>query len=245
MILPWSYHRSIKCAWFTVVRPEKNGRFCMNDYDGSTFWSDNQIKKSNKTLEDYSAILVDEAQFALGRKIRIIAGMCWKNSRLYFPAMWKIWYPQKKLTEERITYENKKRNLPVKYRKRKSAVPYKSTAPHRHKPSRPLQTVKLPKSQMPSRQTEEHQALLRTNIIKASEIKTYIQDSGWCICDSCSCRRCFYGWNILSGNYFGTPEQAFDSSEVFTNALAAKENMRTESFAQKLCVSSKGNVWSY
>ena len=42
----------------------------------------------------------------------------------------------------------------------------------------------------------------------------------------------FYGWNILSGNYFGTPEQAFDSSEVFTNALAAKENMRTESFAQ-------------
>ena len=41
---------------------------------------------------------------------------------------------------------------------KKSAVPYKSTAPHRHKPSRPLQTVKLPKSQMPSRQTEEHQA---------------------------------------------------------------------------------------
>ena len=39
---------------------------------------------------------------------------------------------------------------------KKSAVPYKSAAPHRHKPSRPLQTVKLPKSQMPSRQTEEH-----------------------------------------------------------------------------------------
>lgn len=31
---------------------------------------------------------------------------------------------------------------------KKSAVPYKSTAPHRHKPSRPLQTVKLPKSQI-------------------------------------------------------------------------------------------------
>ena len=29
---------------------------------------------------------------------------------------------------------------------KKSAVPYKSAAPHRHKPSRPLQTVKLPKS---------------------------------------------------------------------------------------------------
>ena len=27
---------------------------------------------------------------------------------------------------------------------KKSAVPYKSAAPHRHKPSRPLQTVKLP-----------------------------------------------------------------------------------------------------
>ena len=26
---------------------------------------------------------------------------------------------------------------------KKSAVPYKSAAPHRHKPSRPLQTVKL------------------------------------------------------------------------------------------------------
>ena len=52
----------------------------------------------------------------------------------------------------------------------------------------------------------------------------------------------FYGWNILSGNYFGTPERAFDSSEVFTNALASKENMRTQSFAQKLCVSAKGDV---
>ena len=49
---------------------------------------------------------------------------------------------------------------------KKSAVPYKSAAPHRHKPSRPLQTVKLPKSQMPSRQTEEHQALLRTKYHK-------------------------------------------------------------------------------
>ena len=36
---------------------------------------------------------------------------------------------------------------------KKTAVPYKTTAPHRHKPSIPLQTVKLPKSQMPSSQT--------------------------------------------------------------------------------------------
>ncbi|MFR7831553.1 MAG: hypothetical protein ACLU3F_09400 [Blautia wexlerae] len=49
------------------------------------------------------------------------------------------------------------------------------------------------------------------------------------ICDLAAAGGVFYGWNILSGNYFGTPEQAFDSSEVFTNALAAKENMRTES----------------
>ena len=46
----------------------------------------------------------------------------------------------------------------------------------------------------------------------------------------------------MKGNYFGTPAQAFDSSEVFTNTLASKENMRTKSFAQKLCVSAKGDV---
>ena len=70
------------------------------------------------------------------------------------------------MTEERITYENKKENTSGKIPEKKSAVPYKSAAPHRHKPSRPLQTVKLPKSQMPSRQTEEHQALLRTKYHK-------------------------------------------------------------------------------
>ena len=43
---------------------------------------------------------------------------------------------------------------------KKSAVPYKSAAPHRHKPSRPLQTVKLPKSQMPSRQTEDRKSVV-------------------------------------------------------------------------------------
>ena len=126
---------------------------------------------------------------------------------------------------------------------KKSAVPYKSAAPHRHKPSRPLQTVKLPKSQMPSRQTEEHQALLRTKYHKKRQrLKHIFRILVGVFVILAAAGGVFYGWNILSGNYFGTPEQAFDSSEVLTNALAAKENMRTESFAQKLCVSSKGNV---
>lgn len=126
---------------------------------------------------------------------------------------------------------------------KKSAVPYKSAAPHRHKPSRPLQTVKLPKSQMPSRQTEEHQALLRTKYHKKRQrLKHIFRILVSVFVILAAAGGVFYGWNILSGNYFGTLEQAFDSSEVFTNALAAKENMRTESFAQKLCVSSQGNV---
>lgn len=126
---------------------------------------------------------------------------------------------------------------------KKSAVPYKSAAPHRHKPSRPLQTVKLPKSQMPSRQTEEHQALLRTKYHKKRQrLKHIFRILVGVFVILAAAGGIFYGWNILSGNYFGTLEQAFDSSEVFTNALAAKENMRTESFAQKLCVSSQGNV---
>ena len=126
---------------------------------------------------------------------------------------------------------------------KKSAVPYKSAAPYRHKPSRPLQTVKLPKSQMPSRQTEEHQALLRTKYHKKRQrLKHIFRILVGVFVILAAAGGVFYGWNILSGNYFGTLEQAFDSSEVFTNALAAKENMRTESFAQKLCVSSQGNV---
>ena len=126
---------------------------------------------------------------------------------------------------------------------KKSAVPYKSAAPHRHKPSRPLRTVKLPKSQMPSRQTEEHQALLRTKYHKKRQrLKHIFRILVGVFVILAAAGGVFYGWNILSGNYFGTLEQAFDSSEVFTNALAAKENMRTESFAQKLCVSSQGNV---
>lgn len=135
---------------------------------------------------------------------------------------------QKKLTEERITYENK-RNLPVKYRKRNLLFHTNlQLRTDTNLPDRFRQSNCRNRRCHPDKQRSIRLCCVQ-NIIKASEIKTYIQDSGWCICDSCSCRRCFYGWNILSGNYFGTPEQAFDSSEVFTNALAAKENMRTES----------------
>lgn len=96
---------------------------------------------------------------------------------------------------------------------------------------------------MPSRQTEEHQALLRTKYHKKRQrLKHIFRILVGVFVILAAAGGVFYGWNILSGNYLGTPEQAFDSSEVFTNALAAKENMRTESFAQKLCVSSKGNV---
>ena len=96
---------------------------------------------------------------------------------------------------------------------KKSAVPYKSAAPHRHKPSRPLQTVKLPKSQMPSRQTEEHQALLRTKYHKKRQrLKHIFRILVGVFVILAAAGGVFYGWNILSGNYFGTPEQAFDSS---------------------------------
>ena len=91
---------------------------------------------------------------------------------------------------------------------KKSAVPYKSTAPHRHKPSRPLQTVKLPKSQMPSRQTEEHQALLRTKYHKKRQrLKHIFRILVGVFVILAAAGGVFYGWNILSGNYFGTPEQ--------------------------------------
>ena len=62
---------------------------------------------------------------------------------------------------------------------RKSATPYKSDTPYkraqedktiRNQNSRPVHTVKLPKSQMPSRQTEEHKALQRAKYQKKRRI---------------------------------------------------------------------------
>ncbi|MCI6302771.1 MAG: serine hydrolase [Blautia sp.] len=135
---------------------------------------------------------------------------------------------------------------------RKSATPYKSAVPYKNmeesrtalaKSARPVHTVKLPKSQMPSRQTEEHKALQRAKYQKKRQrLKRVFGTLVGLFVLLLVCGGAFYGWNVLRGNYFGVPEKAFDSSEVFTNSLASKENMRTQSFAQKLCVSSKGNV---
>ena len=135
---------------------------------------------------------------------------------------------------------------------KKSATPYKSAVPYKNmeerrtvpaKSARPVHTVKLPKSQMPSRQTEEHKALQRVKYQKKRQrLKRVFETLVGLFVLLLVCGGVFYGWNVLRGNYFGVPEKAFDSSEVFTNTLASKENMRTQSFAQKLCVSSKANV---
>ena len=136
-----------------------------------------------------------------------------------------------------------KKESSSKIPEKKSAVPYKSAIPYKHKPSTPLRTVKLPKSQMPSRQTEEHKALQRAKYQrKRRRLKHVFGVLISVFVILAVAGGIFYGWNTLSGNYFGTPERAFDSSEVFTNALASKENMRTEPFARKLCVSAKGDV---
>lgn len=135
---------------------------------------------------------------------------------------------------------------------RKSATPYKSAVPYKRmeesrggmgKSARPVHTVKLSKAQMPSRQTEEHKALQRAKYLKKRRrLMRIFRTLAGLFAVLLVVGVVLYGWNILKGNYFGIPEQAFDSSEVFTNTLASKENMRTQSFAQKLCVSSKGNV---
>ena len=131
-----------------------------------------------------------------------------------------------------------------KIQKKKSATPYKRMEENtRTKNARPVHTVKLPKSQMPSRQTEEHKALQRVKYQKKRRrLKRIFGTLVGLFIILAVLGAAFYGWNVLSGNYFGTPEKAFDSSEVFTNALASKENMRSESFAQKLCVSAKGDA---
>ena len=67
----------------------KNGRFCTERLRRIDFWSDNQIK-SPINLEDYSAILVDEAHLLSAEKIRIIAGMCERTASYISPVMWKI-----------------------------------------------------------------------------------------------------------------------------------------------------------
>ncbi len=128
----------------------------------------------------------------------------------------------------------------------KSAAPYKNMNRNRTAPTksaRPVHTVKLPRSQMPSRQTKEHKALQHMKYHKKRQrlrrLCVILAGVFAAVFISCGV---FLGWNVLRGNYFGNPEHSFDCYEVFTSSLASKESMRAQSFAQKLCVSSKGNV---
>lgn len=135
---------------------------------------------------------------------------------------------------------------------KKSAVPYKNMTENRSarpKSARPVQTMKLSKSQRPSRQLEKAELSAEEMAVK-KELKQIKRRKRWRVTGKVVLTLLLIlvagGITLLAmtmkGNYFGTPVQAFDSSEVFTNTLASKENMRTKSFAQKLCVSAKGDV---
>ena len=135
---------------------------------------------------------------------------------------------------------------------KKSAVPYKNMTENRSarpKSARPVQTMKLSKSQRPSRQLEKAELSAEEMAVK-KELKQIKRRKRWRGTGKVVLTLLLIlaagGITLLAmtmkGNYFGTPVQAFDSSEVFTNTLASKENMRTKSFAQKLCVSAKGDV---
>lgn len=135
---------------------------------------------------------------------------------------------------------------------KKSAVPYKNMTENRSarpKSARPVQTMKLSKSQRPSKQLEKAELSAEEMAVK-KELKQIKRRKRWRVTGKVVLTLLLIlaagGITLLvmtmKGNYFGTPVQAFDSSEVFTNTLASKENMRTKSFAQKLCVSAKGDV---
>lgn len=135
---------------------------------------------------------------------------------------------------------------------KKSAVPYKNMTENRSarpKSARPVQTMKLSKSQRPSRQLEKAELSAEEMAVK-KELKQIKRRKRWRVTGKVVLTLLLIlvagGITLLAmtmkGNYFGTPVQAFDSSEVFTNTLASKENMRIKSFAQKLCVSAKGDV---
>lgn len=135
---------------------------------------------------------------------------------------------------------------------KKSAVPYKNMTENksaRPKSARPVQTMKLSKSQRPSRQLEkeemsEEEIAFRKKIMqekRRSRMRMAGKTALFLLIILAAAGITLFTMT-LKGNYFGTPVQAFDSSEVFTNTLASKENMRARSFAQKLCVSTKGDV---
>ncbi|MDD7220496.1 MAG: serine hydrolase [Clostridia bacterium] len=92
----------------------------------------------------------------------------------------------------------------------------------------------LPKSQRPSRNFQKkarkrkRKRIIRTVLLLA----VFILIAGGA----------YLGINILQGNYYGKPVEAYDTSKVFHDVLYDKENLRSKSFASKLCVSSEGDV---
>ncbi len=139
---------------------------------------------------------------------------------------------------------------PQKGSQKKSATPYKNMTENRNtrmKSARPVQTTVLPKSQRPSRQmdiTEQKKSVAkkRSNY-KRSRRKRIGHTILLLLVLLLAAGGSFMVVQMMKGNYVGKPIQAFDSSLVFTNSsLSSKENMKTYSFAQSLCVSSKNNV---
>ena len=143
------------------------------------------------------------------------------------------------------------KSSPQKTPEKKSATPYKNMSGNRNirkESARPVHTTVLPKSQRPSRQLElTEQKKAKAAVQKRSRYK---RARGKRIGHTIllllilvlAAGGAYVAMQIMRGNYVGKPVQAFDSSQVFTNSLASKENMKTTSFAQKLCVSSKGDV---
>lgn len=133
---------------------------------------------------------------------------------------------------------------------KKSAVPYKNmteTKNIRTKSARQVHTTKLPKDQIPSRQlayteNKDDSKMYKKKRRKHYKQKRIIRRMLMCLLMLLAAVLLVFAGMTFKEHYLGTPAQGFSVSEVFTNTLAAKENMRTTSFAQKLCVSAKGNV---
>ena len=148
-----------------------------------------------------------------------------------------------------------KKTPPKQNARPKSATPYRNmsqTGNNRGKSARPVtirQSVntpaenstarvsELPRSQRPSRNMKQKSRKKREsrklNFKKILLVILLLAVIG---------AGAYLGWNALEDGYFGKQVSAFSTSEIVPDVLASKENLRAQSFAQKLCVSSKGDV---
>lgn len=144
------------------------------------------------------------------------------------------------------------KSSPQRSLERKSAVPYKNmteTKSARPRSASPVQTTKLSKTQRPSRQSEQagnavepQKRKRKRQNRKQYKRKRIMRKLLVCLFVILAAVLLLFAGIILKDRYLAAPVQSFSTSEVFTNTLASKENMRTRSFAQKLCVSSKGDA---